>query len=301
MFEIYKHSDLSNPLPLTVMNFPDHEGFVKFDAENENYDIVWRYEGDHELVTLGMICDLLEEFATFKRHHLFIPYFPHARQDRRTATNQPYSLKVFENMLNSAIHTTISTVYCIDLHSNKLQTIVRENRRSYDVVSLPSYGYAHAFDFSNIDCLICPDEGAQSKVQMWGDKDYLDKPILFCSKSRDPSTGKLSLPTIVNPENLRKGWRYLLVDDIGTGFGTHIQLAEHIDNMVDYNPPIDIFVTHAGLTRGLQPVLDVFENLYCSDSLIHGQNVIKESLPELQSRVFVRKIMDSWRNFNGRE
>jgi len=115
----------------------------------------------------------------------------------------------------------------------------------------------------------------------------LNLPILYCEKTRDPSTGKLSNPTVVNKSNLKEDWKYLLVDDIGTGFGTHIGLAKSIKSLT--NVSIEIVVSHAGFSNGIEPVLEVFDKIYTTDSLIKGYNKIKDS-ESFNSRIFVMPV-----------
>lgn len=279
MITIYTDNGLS--IPYEVLNFPDGETFVKLNlSKNDRVSILWKYENDSELFTLGLLVDVIKNNKAILER-LIIPYFPHARQDRATAGNQPFSLKVFMKFLKSIIGTDFPNICVLDLHSDVSFDLID----SASLTNLSSLILAINFDFDHIDCLICPDKGARSRVEEWSI--ILNLPILYCEKTRDPSTGKLSNPTIINKENLKKEWKYLLVDDIGTGFGTHIGLAKTIKNLMDVS--IEIVVSHAGFSNGIEPVLEVFDKIYTTNSLIKGYNKIKDS-QAFNDRIFVMPV-----------
>lgn len=287
--------DNRNFYPYELMNFPEGESFVKLNIkEKDPVNILWKYENDQELFVLGLIFDIINHNKA-KVDNLYIPYFPHARQDRNTSDNQPFSLKVFVGCLKEIINLhKISLesskrlklypakikIHSLDIHSGVLSSLINNNPYSAEITnpelfkSLDSCELIKYFDFSHINCIICPDKGAKDRSTQWANK--LNLPILYCEKTRDPNTGRLSDPTIVNTENLRSDWKYLLVDDIGTGFGTHIQLANFIKSKI--NVPIEIFVSHAGFSNGIEPVLKVFDRIYTTNSLVKGHNKILDWL-----------------------
>ena len=270
--------DNRNFYPYELMNFPEGESFVKLNINSKNpVNILWKYENDQELFVLGLIIDVICHNGGVLKN-LYIPYFPHARQDRNTSKNQPFSLRVFVGCLKEILGPYLEKIkiHSLDIHSGVLSSLINNN--PYLVwlsnpelfKSLDSCELIQHFNFSHINCIICPDKGAKDRSTQWADK--LNLPILYCEKTRDPSTGRLSDPVIVNMENLRSEWAYLLVDDIGTGFGTHIQLANFIKSKI--NVPIEIFVSHAGFSNGIEPVLNVFDRIYTTNSLVKGHNKI---------------------------
>lgn len=258
-------------LPYTQLNFPDGEGFVKLEIkEKSTVDILWKYENDQELITLGFLYNIINNNGG-RVNNLYIPYFPHARQDRNTTIDQPFSLMVFVDILKNMVYGT--KIYCLDAHSPVLLNLIGRDT----LTNIESFELTQYFDLKHIDCLICPDKGAIDRVEKWSKK--LKLPILYCEKTRDPSTGRLSNPVIVNRENLNKRWFYLIVDDIGTGFGTHIQLANYVKNQLgidikDPLSPIEIYVSHAGFSNGVEPVINVFNRVYTTNSLSRGYNKI---------------------------
>ena len=84
MITIYANNGLA--VPYEILNFPDGETFVKLNvSENDELSILWKYENDGELFTLGLLVDIIENNKAVLEK-LIIPYFPHARQDRATTS-----------------------------------------------------------------------------------------------------------------------------------------------------------------------------------------------------------------------
>ena len=104
MIEVY--SELTKEkLPVEFMNFPDNESFVKFNYNGESLNIVWKYENDSELISLALLYDVIRQNYKSNRGKikLFIPYFPHARQDREEVKSQPFSLRVIWEILTDLL------------------------------------------------------------------------------------------------------------------------------------------------------------------------------------------------------
>lgn len=270
MINVYLKTNLgllekSYPKPLDFLNFPDGESFVKFDYDmsyNQDMIVVWKYENDAELMQVGLLLDVIKNNNP-KSINLYIPYVPHARQDRASTPNQPFSLKVFSKFLSCLYSNDGNTDFylnCLDIHSDVFGKILEE----YDVTinNIDSFVYSHKLRNNKYDGIICPDKGALNRCKQWSEE--LNLPIHECTKNRDPSTGQLSNPTI--PDVDLNGKKLLLVDDIGTGFGTHVMLANEFHKKFS-NINMDLWVTHSSFTRGKDIVLDAFNKVYTTDSL----------------------------------
>jgi len=259
----------NNHSKLETMNFPDGESFVKFNYDGKPLTIVWQYENDSEIMTLGQIYSILQnhDLSLVPKIKLYIPYFPHARQDRHTTNDQPFSLYVMLQILKSfVVHTSI---YVLDIHSDEIYQHVDSRDNVGLIQSIVSSEFAHHLSDIKIDAILCPDNGAKRRAREWAK--VLKTPIVYCSKNRDPETGKLSLPTIDDGSLnvLAKSSRLLMVDDIGTGFGTHIMIGEMVKKL---NPAVklDLWVSHSSFTRGAALVLSVFDTVFTTNSLISG-------------------------------
>jgi ribose-phosphate pyrophosphokinase len=212
---------------------------------------------------LGLLTDVIINNDP-KCINLYIPYVPHARQDRATTPNQPFSLRVFSKFLNSldwgVIDISDFFITCLDVHSSVFEETLLEYSTPVD--NIGSYNYAHKLKDNKYDGIICPDKGALNRCEQWSQA--LNLPIYICTKNRDPATGQLSNPTIPDIDlNCKK---LLLVDDIGTGFGTHVMLANEFHKKFS-NITMDLWVTHSSFTRGKDVVLNSFNKVYTTDSL----------------------------------
>jgi len=256
MIEVY--SELTKEkLPVEFMNFPDNESFVKFDYNGGHLNIIWKYENDSELISLALLYDVTRQNHPSNKVTIFIPYFPHARQDREEIKSQPFSLRVIWEILTDLLVGDMC--FSLDIHSDVLEKTMNDGYDNFR--NIPSSNYSDSID-TKYDYIICPDKGAMNRCDSWGEK--RNTPVLYCQKNRDPSTGKLSDPIIPDIDLSNK--RVLLVDDIGTGFGTHVMLAE-VFHKKHKNLTMDLWVTHSSFTRGKEMVLNVFNHVYTTDSL----------------------------------
>jgi ribose-phosphate pyrophosphokinase len=269
MFKILENNSL-----LEAINFPDNESFVKFDYDGKPLTIVWHYESDAEIMVLAQIYDIISDKDPTHRmpKNLFIPYLPHARQDRRTSSNQPFSLNILMSFIGKITSNSNTEIYALDIHNPNCVAIQYNN-----IKNIKSSNYAElVYNKNAYDAIIIPDKGAYDRCDEWWKIIYADTEepkLIQCHKNRDPNTGQLSNPVVeLSGEQYlkQKNNSCLIVDDIGTGFGTHIQLAKVIK---EHNPDtnLDIWVTHASFTRGIDVVLEHFNHVYTTDSLISGR------------------------------
>jgi len=288
MFQILENNSL-----LEVMNFPDNESFVKFDYDGKPLTIAWYYESDAEIMVLAQIYDIIKNKDD--RHipkKLFIPYLPHARQDRRTSSNQPFSLDILINFIKKITSNSNTEIYVLDIHSNY---ILDTHGVECNIKNITSSNYAALVCSKNeYDAIIIPDKGAYNRCYEWWVGAGKKPKLIQCYKNRDPNTGQLSNP-IVEPSGeqylKQKNNNCLIVDDIGTGFGTHIQLAKVIK---EHNPDtnLDIWVTHASFTRGIDTVLEYFNHVYTTNSLILGRKYHSNNrVTAFDSTQFLPKIV----------
>ena len=82
-----------------------------FPSSREVVDVVWHYENDAELFTIGSI----REYYMGRPCRLYLPYLPHARMDRVKNPEDVFTLKYFCEIINSL---NFKKVYIFDAHSN---------------------------------------------------------------------------------------------------------------------------------------------------------------------------------------
>lgn len=197
--------------------------------------------------------------------HLFIPYFPGARQDRNPGGNTPLTVQVYMQ----AITPYVSRLTVLDVHSAAAGLVLAHWMEYNSLVLLDSAEIVKR-TVRNITHVIAPDDGAQGRAQ-WA-ADALGVPVITCGKKRDFATGALSGFTV--PELPDNPWwrnRYLIVDDICDGGGTFVGLLNEIRKQ-ELNAPVDLFVAHGIFSKGFGP-LSGFDNIYTTDSFFcpdHG-------------------------------
>lgn len=313
---------------LNVSNFPDNETIIRYSQTNKSLNIVWRYENDAELIALGQLYNIINRCKNPKRtpKTLYIPYFPHARQDRSTTPDSPCSLEVFFNLLSSIIADTNTQLVILDPHSGVIGDMCLSKEGLFDFKFINSSFYSKYVPQKLYDAVICPDSGALTRTLNWwhelidsdslgtaaynykiGKYEFTDSPyvkflnsvakirnesrysgnmfeaipvhhsFIICSKTRNPSTGKLSDPRIDDHESIKKAKKAIIIDDIGTGFGTHIQLGKLIK---EYNPglELDLFVSHSSFTKGENDVLQIFNHVFTTDSLVQGNRIVSDRI-----------------------
>jgi len=243
-----------------TIQFPTGERQIRLDTKIDysNIDkvvITARYSksvGDRILMDIATAVDALEERGV-KNFDIILPYFPHSRQDRITVEGEAYTLDVFSKMLHGiptidgweAIHT-------FDMHSEKGRLNAgckSKNNHEFIQWVLPQ------IKGNQRPILIVPDAGAKEKAEAL----YISSPspfdtISYCSKRRDPKTGRLSGFEAGHPDYLGKPC--IIVDDICDGGGTFIGLAQELKKHNAGN--LYLAVSHGIFSKGLENLSSYF-------------------------------------------
>ena len=209
---------------------------------------------------------------------LTYPYLPYARQDRWMAVYEPFSLKVFCDMLNAL---RFSSVRIFDPHSDVAPALLN----NCDIV--PQWGIArealpdHWFtEYTTAVLFVSPDAGAYKKLSKLVSD---DSRILIGSKHRD-ALGKITGTQVHIPEGVNIAFRHcVLVDDICDGGRTFIELAKVL---VAKGAEVSLYVTHGIFSQGLQPLFDAgikrifttnsFDQSKYAKEILEGTLVVKE-------------------------
>jgi ribose-phosphate pyrophosphokinase len=182
---------------------------------------------------------------------LFLPYLPYSRQDRPTSPNEPFSLKVFGDLINSQGY---EKVYTLDVHSDVAFGCID------NLVNIPISFIFHNFKPKEIDfkdyVLVVPDQGAYKRLHAL--QPYF-KWFAVALKHRDTKTGHLKIEGLIGDVVAEK---CLIVDDICDGGGTFKLLADALMN--EGAESVDLFVTHGIFSKG--PELDKINNIYTTNS-----------------------------------
>lgn len=202
---------------------------------------------------LGELFILVDVIKRHKPQHicLIIPYFPGARQDRITSKRQPFTCKIYCELINNL---KLDQVRILDPHSDVVLALLN----NVEVISIKEIISTAIIDFDP-NFLISPDAGSSKKIH---DLNYLNLPVIQCGKIREVVTGKLSGFEVFHNGSLA-GHRGLIIDDICDGGGTFVGLAKKLKEKSINS--IGLYVTHGIFSKGV-PLANI-DKIYTTNSI----------------------------------
>ena len=205
-----------------------------------------------DLFAVAAIGDAYHQY-TSKRAQLYIPCMFGQRSDRRFAENQSFDLKIIADMINRC---DFRRVVMLDSHSDVAPALINNSVRvSPD--KYVEYAVNNILKTEKNLVLVSPDAGAYKKVFKLAD--HLAIPLVSANKFRDASGPYTSIHGDVKDKVC------LIVDDLIDGGRTFIQLADKLKEQGA--KAVYLYVTHALLSYGLDPLRDHVDRLYCTDSI----------------------------------
>jgi ribose-phosphate pyrophosphokinase len=235
--------------------FSGGEPHIKIESNfdvNETITITHRLNSFNDLGLLCVTVDALQRMDV-KHIHLFIPYFPAARQDRVMISGEPLTVKVYADILNAM---NLERVIVFDAHSEVTPALVN----NCEVISNHTFIREVLKRLKNTVKLISPDGGALKKIyklsEFLGGIDVVE-----CSKSRDVKTGSLSGFKVYDDD--LQGSDCLIVDDICDGGGTFIGLAAELKKK--NTGKLYLAVSHGIFNKGFED-LKCFDGIFTTDS-----------------------------------
>lgn len=205
----------------------------------------------NDLGKLLCIADALYRRYGFRPAELYIKYIP-LRQDREQP-GFPFTVDLYGKILSIVGCKNLALIHP---HGNSRQALADSlNQKVWQYFPYAQFGTAKGL--FGPDTFIIPDKGAANLVDIFG----INRPVVFCEKTRDPSTGKLSNPKVNgNPKG-----RCLIVDDICDGGGTFIQLAQELKKFPEVTE-LGLFVTHGIFSKGYKELNKYFSEIYTTKS-----------------------------------
>ena len=242
-------------------HFPDGTLLTKFDPNSDEFDsrsnmlVEWYYENDAELFTLICVKRHLDRVYSYSDVVLYMPYIPHARQDRVKSDEDVFTLKYFCEVINSL---KFKIVHVCDAHSN-VSLALLDNVQDEGV----THYVRKTINVSGVDVLFFPDEGAMKRYSSTS-----EKPYAFGLKKRDWATGQIWGLDIANAESII-GKNVLIVDDICSRGGTFYHSAKALKEAGAKD--IYLYITHCENTilEGDIFTSGLIKQVYTTDSLVH--------------------------------
>lgn len=250
---------------LNVETYPSGEPLIKFDVSAQEVGkVLLRPKNFTDFMGgLFFIDSLVERGHVIPE--LILPFIPGARQDRLNSSGDfLFTAKAVAKLLNDRDFYAVTV---LDPHSDVIAGLINKCK----VIK------AHeCIDFGKIinieyDCIISPDAGAEKRALAVATAWKL--PLIHGWKTRDVSTGEI---TGFGFEDTGKNYkRGLVIDDICDGGGTFLGMAKPLFNHV---LRADLWVTHGIFSKGTRDLLEIYGNIYCTDSVVAqrpGINIIQ--------------------------
>lgn len=190
---------------------------------------------------------------------LTYPYFPYARQDRVMQENEPFSLKIFCDLLNAQGFTSV-TIH--DPHSDVTPALVNNCK------IIPQWDLAKATlpqEYFDNHLFVSPDAGAYKKLSKLVTD---DSRIAIGVKNRD-SQGKITHTNVFSPTPI-EGRDCVIVDDICDGGRTFIELAKTLKSKGAKS--VILYVTHGIFSNGFDELKKHIDRIHTTDSFPNIQD-----------------------------
>jgi ribose-phosphate pyrophosphokinase len=242
--------------------------------ESEEHYLTCRIEKPEDVMRILLATDAIKR-ATHKdaKINLVLPFIPYARQDRVMDVGEPFSLKVFTDLINSQGY---NKVFVFDPHSDVSSALIDNCKVTTNYKLVKSALIAHEGYKKNDYYIVSPDAGAYKKI--FGVCKYVgyDRDIIMCNKMRDVKTGKI-LKTVVSKEDF-EGKDVIIIDDIFDGGGTFFMLAEELKKRNCGS--VILIISHGLFSKGFDFFNDpnnIIERVYTTNSTkdIRHENVVQ--------------------------
>lgn len=235
-----------------VINFPDGEKHLRIQELNrkDTVAIRCRIKSSDDLFLLMQLSDILNRQCV-EVEEIEIFYLMSMRCDRLFSFEQPFSLKIVADVINSF---NAKKVYIYEPHS----------QRSLDMINNSNGRYTCGLTFIDFaDCDFCyPDNGAFERY--FGGKQFTSYKPIVCKKVRDVQSGKLLNFDIADLGSYKEGNPILVIDDLCDGGGTFCGIAELLRPL---NPSrLELYVIHAVQKAGIEKVAKYYDKVYITNS-----------------------------------
>lgn len=193
------------------------------------------------------------------------PYFPYARQDRWIGVGEPFSLKIFTELLNSR---NFSSVTVCDPHSDVVGALI-DNCIIIEQHHIAKRIIPEKLLSDHNVMFVSPDAGSYKKLSKLIDNDYR---IVVGTKIRG-TDGRIIKTGIHSPCNLA-GKTCVVVDDICDGGRTFLELGKELKRKGAEK--LILYVTHGIFSNGIDELLSLYSQIYTTasfDQSKYAQNV----------------------------
>jgi ribose-phosphate pyrophosphokinase len=237
--------------PTDIRDFADGEIYARFQESVRGCDAfvvesMTAPVNQWVMETLVMV-DALKR-GSAKRITVVVPYYPYARQDKKSRGREPISARLIADLYKTAGADRILTV---DLHTSQIQGFFDGPVDHLFALPLLADHIAESYDTGNIT-VVAPDSGRVRVAERWTDR-LGGTPLAFIHKTRDLNVANSVVANrVVGDVHNRT---CVLVDDMIDTAGTITKAAEALFN--DGAASVVVAATH-GVLSG--PAIDRLKN-----------------------------------------
>jgi ribose-phosphate pyrophosphokinase len=231
--------------------FPDNQPHVNIKniKDGDEVNVVCALTDANAVLQLLQLSNALQH-AFAKKKTLVIPYLMAARYDRLMVTGDSVDLQVIAQLINSC---QFEKVILFDAHSDVSSMLINNSINITNEAMVKAYQQENAV-------LICPDAGAAKKISKYFEWNKNLTDIVYCNKSRDLATGKLTLQ-VLEPEKCIDR-NCVIIDDICDGGGTFLAIADQIKPK-----HLSLVVSHGIFSKGFDKLQEKFHEIIVSNSM----------------------------------
>lgn len=242
--------DLNSQKGIKVNVFPDNQPHVNIQGveEGDEVKVICSLTDSSKVLQLLETANALDNLFA-KKKVLVIPYLMAARFDRLMQHGDSIDLKVIAGLVNSC---KFEKVFLFDVHSDVATMLIDHSINITNQRLVETYKHENAL-------LICPDAGAAKKVGKYFDWNNNINDIVYCSKNRELSTGRLTLE-VLEPQQCTDR-NCVIIDDICDGGATFLAIAEKIKAK-----HLTLIVTHGIFSKGFAALEQKFDSIIVSNS-----------------------------------
>lgn len=206
-------------------------------------------------IALAHTMDALRHQYPNAKYLLELNYVPYGRQDRRCSPGEALGIKVFGAYINAM---GFDNVLITDPHSDVTGACID---RVQIVDQAEVFGDVH--DFGAGWFIVAPDMGAKKKAEKFA-KETCASGVITCYKERDMATGEILTQGIIGWENVPKGSKLFVLDDICDGGRTFVGVRELLQQLQPSK--VELAVTHGIFSYGTEVVAKIYDTVYTTDS-----------------------------------
>lgn len=240
--------DFTKGVGYKVISFPDGEKHLKINKldRKDTVEIICRITSSDDLFLLMQLSDIINRQCVCVEK-ITIPYLMTMRCDRLFSFEQPFSLKIVADVINSF---NAKKVVIIEPHSNTCLDLIKNSEARYTSKGLLEYPTTVCF----------PDKGAFTRYA----SNMLMRPYIVCSKVRDVETGKITSFSIDKVCDYKEGNEIIVVDDLCDGGGTFVGIAVKLRELKPSK--LILAVTHAVQKEGIERVSGFYDKVIITNS-----------------------------------